>query len=137
MIDSFDGEYRFLSNFHFARVEYEGVYYRSVEHAYQAAKCADPDHRKTFERMHSPAMAKRAGRKVELRSDWEDVKERVMLDLLRQKFDYNDLRDALLATGDEELVEGNWWGDTYWGVCRGVGENRLGRLLMQVREEIR
>ncbi len=60
-----------------------------------------------------------------------------MLDLLRIKFTIPTLRERLLATGDQTLIEGNTWGDTYWGVCRGVGLNNLGTLLMQVREECR
>ena len=82
--------------------------------------------------------AKRLGRRVRLRSDWEQVKYDVMLDVVRAKFNQHpDLAQKLLATGDEELVEGNDWGDTYWGVCNGRGKNMLGKILMRVRAELR
>lgn len=136
MIDTFDGEHRFLSNFYPCTVEYAGEFYRTVEHAYQAAKTCDPNWRTVIRYANTPTQAKRLGRRVSLRQDWEGVKEDVMLTLLRRKFANPAMREKLLATGDEELVEGNWWGDTYWGVCKGKGENRLGILLMQVRGEL-
>jgi len=86
----------------------------------------------------NPSEAKRLGRRVRLRSDWEQVKYDVMLDVVRAKFNQHpDLAQKLLATGDEELVEGNDWGDTYWGVCNGRGKNMLGKILMRVRAELR
>lgn len=137
-IESFSGNYRFLSNFFrpTANVILDGVEYSSVEHAYQAAKTTNTDDRKQFQ-FGTPSEAKRMGRGLSLRSDWETVKESVMLDLLRQKFIGTDLEVSLRATGDAELVEGNYWQDTYWGVCDGVGQNRLGVLLMQVRDELK
>ena len=81
----------------------------------------------------SGGRAKRLGR-VELRSDWEEVKIEVMREVLRCKFSQNpDLKAKLIATGDAELIEGNNWNDRFWGVCRGVGQNHLGRLLMELR----
>ena len=135
-IDEFQGENRFLSNFYPSRVEFDGVVYPTVEHAYQAAKTLDPELRKKVRDAVKPGAAKRLGRGVALRADWETVKCRVMFTLLRWKFHHQPLRGRLLATGDAELVEGNRWGDTYWGVCGGKGENRLGKLLMQVRKEL-
>ena len=86
----------------------------------------------------NPSEAKRLGRRMRLRSDWEQVKYDVMLDVVRAKFNQHpDLAQKLLATGDEELVEGNDWGDTYWGVCNGRGKNMLGKILMRVRAELR
>ena len=76
------------------------------------------------------------GRSVSLRPDWEDIKDDVMLEGLYRKFTNDELAEWLLDTGDEELVEGNWWGDRYWGVCNGIGQNKLGKLLMKVREEL-
>ena len=134
-IESFQGAYRFLSNFWPAEVEYEGLVYPSSEHAYQAAKTIDPEARKAFLDI-KPGQAKRKGRKVVLREDWEDVKLDVMLDLLRAKFSNPELTKMLLDTGDRGLIEGNTWGDQFWGVCKGQGENHLGLLLMQVRDEI-
>jgi predicted NAD-dependent protein-ADP-ribosyltransferase YbiA (DUF1768 family) len=77
-----------------------------------------------------------AGQKVTLRKDWEGVKIQVMRDVLRLKFANPGLRDRLLETGDRELIEGNTWGDTFWGVCRGSGKNWLGQLLMELRGEL-
>ncbi|HEV3074622.1 MAG TPA: NADAR family protein [Thermoanaerobaculia bacterium] len=137
VIDSFRGAYRFLSNFHPCRVALDGQMYRSVEHAYQAAKTMDRERRKEVHRFTAGG-AKRWGDALHKRPDWNAVKLDVMLDLLRQKFLGDGcLAAQLLATGERALIEGNTWGDTYWGTCRGCGKNHLGRLLMQVRSELR
>lgn len=137
-ISSFIGVYRFLSNFWPAIVEHEGLTYPSVEHAYQAAKSLDTNERQRIAAIVEPGDAKRAGRALPLRSDWENVKLRVMEDCVRYKFTHHpELREKLLATGDAELIEGNTWGDRFWGVCDGQGENHLGKILMRVRAELR
>ncbi|MGW8177793.1 MAG: NADAR family protein [bacterium] len=136
-ISSFDGEYQFLSNFFPVTVFLDGECYPSVEHAYQAAKTTNPYERQFIKDMKTPGRAKRAGRHLMLREDWELIKISVMHDLLRQKFSHETLRKRLLATGDEKLEEGNTWKDYFWGVCNGIGQNQLGVLLMRVREEIR
>ena len=137
-VASFFGAYRFLSNFWPARVRLTGdrFLYPTVEHAYQAAK-TDLRWRAGLQSARTPADAKRQARALALLPDWEARKLPVMEDLLRQKFAHPELRSLLLATGDAELVEGNTWGDTFWGVCRGRGQNHLGRLLMAIRAEIR
>jgi len=132
LIDSFDGEYRFLSNFWPAEVEFEGIKFPSVENAYQAAKTLDLEERKRLAAMTS-GQAKKAGKKLEIRPDWESVKVAVMENLVWQKFQNAELMAKLKATGEKPLIEGNWWGDTFWGICRGKGKNELGRILMQVR----
>lgn len=137
MIVEFQGEHRWLSNFWPAPVLMDGTSYPSVEHAYQAAKTLDFAERRRIRECATPGEAKRAGRRVTVRSDWERAKVPIMRDLLRAKFVHSDLRRCLLATGTEQLVEGNRWGDTFWGVCRDVGQNWLGRLLMEIREELR
>ena len=137
MINSFKDEYRFLSNFWPALVEFEDNVYPSVEHAYQAAKTLDQDYRERIYFAPTPSVAKILGRQAPLREDWEEVKIDIMRNLLVQKFSIFELKSKLLATGNEELIEGNWWGDTFWGVCNGVGHNMLGKLLMEIREEIR
>lgn len=142
MISEFKGKYFFLSNFYAVPVDYDGITYQNNEAAFQAAKCfvsGDPDEtvrlRKRFENL-DPSSAKRLGRKVPLREDWEEVKDRVMYEVCCCKFDQNsDLLEKLLKTGDEELIEGNTWGDRIWGVCGGSGQNRLGKILMQIRKE--
>lgn len=154
MIGEFQGAYRFLSNFYPAEVVlspdgYEELTLPTVEHAYQALKAGNvadfcPRAGVTYEQytQMTPGQAKRLGRGVTLRSDWGQVKVAVMLGLLRQKFAHPHLAEMLLATSDEVLVEGNRWHDTFWGKChcprhRGKGLNQLGKLLMQVRKEIR
>lgn len=136
MIDSFSGKYHFLSNFYMADVEYGGLVYSNNEAAFQAAKTLNLSERKRFVSL-APNIAKRMGRGVDLRKDWEEVKYNVMLDVVRNKFLQNsDLADKLVATGSEELVEGNTWGDRTWGKVNGVGKNWLGEILMKVREEL-
>ena len=127
-INSFFGEYRFLSNFF---IEPDGTH---VEGEYQSAKSCPP---RTELLKLSPGQAKAAGRRSKLRPNWEYVKQSIMYNLVRGKFaDHPTLADALVYTGDAELIEGNHWGDTFWGVCNGVGENQLGKILMEVREHL-
>lgn len=135
-IDSFRGEHAFLSNMFPCRVEFEGATYPSVEHAYQAAKSLDPSVRKTFDGAITPKGAKARGKRVTLRADWGAVKLGVMEQSLRSKFADGGLRALLVATGDAALVEGNTWNDRFWGVCRGKGQNHLGKLLMRLRSEL-
>lgn len=135
-IKGFYGEYRFLSNFEECSIEYQGFTYKSSEAAYQAAKTLDLDKRMLFTNM-TPTKSKRAGRKLLIREDWEEVKEGVMYDILMDKFTRNEeLKAKLLDTKDKYLEETNWWGDKYWGVCNGKGLNRLGEILMTIREHI-
>lgn len=137
MIDGFFGEYRFLSNFWNAPVVYEGITFQNNESAFQAMKTLDLEERKQFANL-TPNEGKRRGRRVKLREDWEEVKFNIMLDICRAKFSQNeDLKQKLLATGDEYLQETNTWNDRCWGVCKGVGDNNLGLTLMKVREELR
>ena len=134
-IDSFDGMYSFLSNFFPCEIKYEGITYPTSEHAFQAAKTHDPNERMKIANVDSPGRAKKLGRKLKLRRDWGSVRIGIMAAILRIKFENADLRKRLLNTDDAELIEGNNWHDTFWGVCDGVGENNLGKLLMKIREE--
>ena len=135
MINSFRNEHRFLSNFYPSVVALDGLDFPTVEHAYQAAKTLDGTKRRQIQQAKSAGDAKRLGRHVNLRSDWEDIKIDVMRQLLRQKFSEPMMLNQLLSTGTHELVEGDWWNDKFWGVCNGVGENHLGKLLMEIRSE--
>lgn len=135
-ISRFIGKNSFLSNFYLCKVEYESLVYPSVEHAFQAAKTLDINERKKFQLMSSPADAKHYGRKLNLRSDWELVKENVMYDCLKSKFSDPELSRMLLDTGSSILEEGNNHGDKCWGTVDGYGSNKLGQLLMKVRNEI-
>lgn len=133
-IESFSGKYRFLSNFYPCTVELDGETYSSVEHAYQAAKTLDIKDRQIIRDTPQPNIVKKLGRYVTVRNNWEEIKLEIMSVLVWQKFSTNEeLRTKLLETQDCELIEGNWWNDTYWGICKGVGQNNLGKILMAVR----
>jgi ribA/ribD-fused uncharacterized protein len=135
MINSFSGEYRWLSNFWPCDVVYCAVIYPSLEHAYQAAKTEDPKERNRIWQTPYPAMAKRIGQRVTVMKDWDKIKLQVMYMLLGRKFAKGtELAQKLIDTNGHELVEGNHWGDTYWGVCAGEGHNHLGNLLMMQRD---
>lgn len=135
-ISSFRGEHFFLSNFYSSPVTVDNIYYPTVEHAYQASKTLDYLERERIRRAQTPGIAKKLGKRITLREDWEDIKLSVMEYLLRQKFSREPLREKLKQTGDADLIEGNLWGDRFWGVYNGKGENHLGRLLMKIRDEL-
>lgn len=137
IINSFRNENYFLSNFYEAPVTYEGLTYQNNEAAFQAQKCIEPKEREAFTKLN-PSEAKKAGRSVNLRKDWEQVKVSVMADIVKAKFEQNiDLAKKLLDTGDAYLEEGNDWGDRIWGTVNGIGANHLGKILMDVREYMR
>ena len=131
---TFSGQNRFLSNFYPCAISYEGTEYPSTEHAYQAAKTLEPWLRSRIADALTPSIAKSMGRQIALRGDWEVVRNEVMYQVCLLKFSDPKLKSKLLATGDRYLEEGNTWGDHYWGVCRGRGENHLGRTLMLIRD---
>lgn len=133
----FKGPTRWLSNFQAVFVELNGLTYPSTEHAYMAAKCTNSVDRYYIKDADTPAQAKKRGKEVDLRSDWDNVKLDIMLNLLRQKYNIEPFKTLLLATGDKHLEEGNTWGDRFWGTVNREGENWLGRLTMLVREEIK
>lgn len=137
IISRFTGQYRFLSNFWPCSILYGGMTYPSVEHGYQAIKTLDRLLRREICGLPSAAKAKKFGRNLVVRYDWEEIKLRVMLKLLRLKFKKTALTYRLLKTGESKLVEGNSWNDQFWGVCNGEGSNHLGILLMKVRSECR
>lgn len=138
-INNFDSrKYRFLSNFYPCHAMYAAIFYKSVEHAYQAAKTLNHYERQEIANEPMPGRAKRLGQHVALRPDWENIKLDIMRNLVQYKFARDkDLCARLLATDDMELIEGNQWHDTFWGVYEGSGKNHLGRILMEVRAEIR
>lgn len=137
MIKEFRGKYYFLSNFYDYPVTYQGITYLNNESAFQAQKTLNENIKKSFCNL-DPSQAKRKGRRVQLRSDWEDVKDNFMYEIVLAKFSQDaKLKRMLLDTNDEYLEEGNTWNDTYWGVCRGRGKNKLGKILMKVREELK
>ena len=143
MITIFDNEYAFLSNFYESPFEVDGITYPTVEHFFQAMKSKDVEGRKKIAAAPTPGKAKRLGRTIELRKDWEEIKVAVMKFGLAQKFRIPELREKLLATGNEELIEGNFHHDNTWGNCLCAdcqdipGRNMLGMLLMELRTKIR
>jgi len=150
-ISSFRGDYDFLSNFHPCVIRYKGSTYNSVETAFQAQK--NPDAVDMFRNMSTPeakkanrlpiinpGLAKRIGRSIRLRPDWEEAKDQIMFELLTAKFTQNqELRQRLLDTGKSLLIEGNTWHDNYWGFCKcpvcalEEHKNKLGVMLMEIR----
>ncbi len=140
VIDRFVDEYHFLSNFFMRKVTFGDIEYESSEHAYQTNKTDDPLERAFIRSRNSPMAAKRAGsdkKKVTLRRDWKKVSLTVMYSILYNKFSQNkDLGEKLMKTWPALLIEGNNWGDTFWGQVNGIGENWLGKLLMQVRSRL-
>ena len=110
-ISSFDGKYRFLSNFSNHTVTFGGFTYKNSEAAFHAQK--DPSRAAEFVDL-SPSQAKRLGRRVKLRADWEQVKDDIMFDIVMAKFQQHDgIRKRLIETEDADLEEGNTWGDKY------------------------
>mgnify|MGYP000706972747 CR=1 FL=1 len=136
MISDFRGEYAFLSNFADSPLYYKGLRVANAA-AFQAQKATDRQTKESFCSMRA-IVAKKTGKKIDLISDWEKVKLSVMFEVVFAKFSQNEeLKQKLLATGNEELVEGNNWGDTFWGAVNGVGENHLGKILVKVRTALR
>jgi len=135
-IDEFRGEYTFLSNFYEAETEYDGVLYPTAEHAYQASKFLDEDLRETIRNADTPDKAKKLASTLDdaKRKNWHKIKANIMMYIVMDKFLRNwELLEDLKATGDAKLVEGNDWGDDFWGVYEGDGRNYLGRILMSIR----
>lgn len=152
MLNNFsDNKYEFLSNFYACQVFYkndidpEGYVYPTVEHAFQAAKATTVQGMRWVAAAPTPGEAKKRGRAIKLRWDWETIKDDVMLTLIRTKFKNADMCDRMLRTvadGIDAFCEGNWWHDNYWGDCNCpkcqniFGQNRLGKILTKVRQEI-
>lgn len=137
MIGPFKEKYEFLSNFYPSKIFYDGFWYPTVEHAYQASKTIDYDIRLYISNLYTAGQAKKFTKNLVLRKYWADIKIDIMKDLIRKKFAIPELRIKLLETAQEDLVELNWWNDIFWGVCNGIGENNLGNILMNERDYIR
>jgi hypothetical protein len=136
-IKQFSEEYYFLSNFYECPVTYKEITYQNNEAAFQAQKCINEKDRTLFANLNA-SQAKKLGREIPLRKDWESIKVKEMAAIVYAKFTQNEnLQEKLLSTGDAYLEEGNTWGDRIWGVCNGSGQNLLGQILMSTREKIR
>ncbi len=131
----FRNDYWFLSNFYPVEIECCNLKFRCVESAFQAYKCADPKDRLKFVNLNG-ADAKKLGREIKMRDDWNDIKDYVMYRLVYQKFNRNRKLALMLGDIESEIVEDNGWNDTYWGVCKGKGLNKLGKILMKVRKDL-
>lgn len=131
IIDEFIGPYRWLSNFTSNTLGY------NVEIEYQALKAMTLEDYNLIKNCCNPSEAKALGKKIKIRPDWESVKLYIMESLVWNKFQDPVFGQKLTNTGDAMLIEGNWWGDRYWGVCKGVGANHLGKILMNVRERLK
>ena len=138
------GLYGCFSNFAYAPMEYNGLHFDSSEAAWQAQKCTNSEDIKQFCNLSASA-AKRLGRSVTLRKDWEDVKYDIMVEVLKAKFTQNqNMLRVLLSTQDKLLVEDTTgWHDNIWGSCScprcaaTTGKNLLGKALMQVRSDLK
>ena len=142
MIYKFADKYYFLSNFYYSPFVFRGKEYKTVEHAYQAFKTKNIDEHEWIRNAPTPEKAKYFGKKIKMRDDWDNIKYKVMSKLVEEKFKNEDLKKMLLETGNEVLVEGNYWHDNIWGNCKCEkcknieGLNWLGEILMKVRDDI-
>lgn len=136
IIDRFVGKYSFLNNFYYASIWVNGKQYKTCEHAYQAHKTLDFNSHELIRNSSTPMMAKKLGQAIQIRQDWNDIKIELMKEFIKKKFESPFLADLLIKTGSSKLVYGNTWNDKFWGVCRGKGENWLGKILEGVREEL-
>jgi ribA/ribD-fused uncharacterized protein len=153
MINTFTGRWRFLSNFYPVKIEHKGIIYPSVENFYVAMKIKEdqvinnkfitaPDCHELISKIRNPAEAKKLGKIIKVRKDWDEIKFKIMEWGVNEKFKNPELSKMLIDTGEEELIEGNFWHDVYWGKCNcgrcgNTGENNLGKILMSVREKIK
>ena len=143
VIDKFSGNNYFLSNFYPSIISYRNYTFKTVDHAYQAMKFSSSEIWSIFAHdVETPVAAKKISKNLTGKVDnWDDIKDDIMYKLLRLKFSpfnrlNNNLWQKLMATEDAVLIEGNDWGDVYWGVCDGGGDNRLGILLMDIRASL-
>ena len=133
-------EHRFLSNFFYSTFIVDGLAYKTVEHYFQSQKTLDYSERYLIHNAATPSKAKELGKKCTLRADWEQVKVDIMRRGIWEKFCQNcTLKQRLIDTDNEELREGNYWSDIFWGVdeTTGQGQNWLGRILMETREKLK
>ena len=136
MIDKFRGSFGFLSNMSECKISINGYDFKSLENAYQSCKCKNPEDIELFLNI-TPVEAKVLGNSIQRRDDWDSIKLEIMETLVHQKFSQNEtLKFLLLMTGNEKLIECNKYGDTFWGVCNGIGNNHLGKILMRVRDKL-
>jgi len=133
-VNKFRGDFSFLSNFYPCKIEYKGLKFQSSEATFQSQKC--PKVASIFVKL-TASEAKKLGRNLVCRNDWDEVKLSIMEEILKIKFaEGSYLAEELIGTGNLYLIEGNTWGDTYWGMFKGIGQNMLGKLLMKIRKQL-
>lgn len=133
----FNNDYIWLSNFYNTPILWQGLGFLNVEAAYQASKCTNTNIAKQFQNM-SGKDAKSFSKTINIRKDWNNIKFNVMSQLILQKFLTNEnLKQQLIQTDNIYIEETNTWNDIYWGVCNGIGENNLGKILMATREYLK
>ena len=144
VINEFTGEYEFLSNYFPCTVSYNGHIFTSSEAAYQAQKCVHREDVEAIAQMKTADEAKQYAKTMDKRTDWDMIKEKIMYRVVKQKFIQNSsLGQKLLDTENAYLIEGNNWGDQFWGICPVVGDvgidglNMLGTILMVIRNELK
>jgi len=137
-IEQFRDEYSWLSNFSPCDIIYEGISYPSTEHFYVGMKTTDILLREEISKLETPGKAKRFGRKIDVRDDWDDIKISTMRYALDQKFSKDPYKTLLIETGDMEIQEGNFWQDKFWGVDFETkeGKNILGKMIMKIRDSL-
>ena len=138
MIEEFQGEYRWLSNFYPVKIVIDGVEYPSVEHAYCSCKSTDSKWKSICSNEKNPGKIKRKSKKIKVIDDWDDKKLSIMKKCLEQKFNQEPFKSMLIQTGNEIIQEGNRWNDKFYGVClkTNKGKNKLGKLIMNIRYEL-
>lgn len=140
-IKSFTGENRFLSNFYQSDIEIDGIIYPNAEVAFQAQKYKNDEDKREFAKIKNPVIAKRKGRTIQINVDeWNKIRLDVMKRICLEKFKQNEeIKQKLLDTKDAILIEGNNWHDTFWGIDNKTGEglNHLGKILMEVRDQLK
>jgi len=139
MIEQFQNEYRWLSNFYPCELRFRGKLYPSVEYAYLSAKSEDKEWKiMCAEAKEKQGKIKKASQRLKVVPNWESIKMEVMRECLELKFLQEPFKTWLLETGKVHLQEGNSWGDKFWGVDleTGEGENNLGKLIMTIREKL-
>jgi len=153
MIGVFRGDNHFLSNFYPCEIVEDDIIYSSVEHYYIAMKVNTSvlfqkkrytvnEFRVMVSELDNASLVKKVGESIKPRNDWKQYRFIVMKFGITEKFKNKELRRKLIATGNQELVEGNWWHDNYFGSCfcdkcKNIdGKNMLGKMIMDVRDEI-
>lgn len=128
----FRNQYYFLSNMCPCDIQWEGRIFKCSETIYQMEKCKNDADKKKFYALDG-FQAKRFGRRFTIRDDWLKIRDNRMFEILLQKFSDKELMNKLIAV-EGDIVEDNYWNDTYWGKCNGKGLNKLGKMLMEIRD---